>query len=430
MRLIVGISYYKAGVACQENRPPGDNMSAPGTNRRILMVLILLAAGGCATTTTNETSSVPTMAAAESAADESDHVRLSPTELATRARQAVVTINGYRNGEVLQSGTGFFIREDGVLVTNLHVVAGAERLTVELPDGEIFDAVYVLAKDVRRDLILLQIPVAHAAVLPVTQQRDIRVGEHVYAIGNPLGLRGTFSDGLVSGRRVEDGVTYLQITAPISQGSSGGPVISEEGDVIGVATSFYTDGQNLNMATPAWHAIGMLVIAGEPRRFESVSGELKTEEQRLVEARADETRQIMEVLPSEMRASLQGLGEYEQQVAARALVVSALMVDDGWTYLDGVGGSGTLEADELDGVHATLERGRYLVAAVCDDDCTDLDLIVMDSAGQAVGVDTELDPEPVVTFDVQYRQEYGVAVKMVECAATDCVYSIQIFRED
>ena len=398
--------------------------------RLVLAVAILFVTAACSTVGTEVAGSSQKPAAQDNAVRGGENLRRSPAELAAHAREAVVTVVAYRDGEVLQSGTGFFIRKDGVVVTNLHVVAGAERLTVEIADGEVFDAIYVLSTDARRDLILLQVPVTNAPVLPVASQTDIRVGESVYVIGNPLGLRGTFSDGLVSAKRVHDGVTYLQITAPISQGSSGGPVMNQDGKVIGVATSFFADGQNLNMAIPAWHTSGMLALAGAPTRFEIVAGDLKTEEQKRLEARADESRQLLDALPHETRASLQDLGQYEQQVVIRALFIGALMSKEGWTYVNGLGTSGTLEPDELDGVYVTLERGRYLAAGVCDDDCTDLDLIVMDSAEAVVGIDRDVDPEPVVTFDVPYRQQYGLAVNMIECAAANCAYSVVMFRQD
>jgi hypothetical protein len=284
--------------------------------------------------------------------------------------------------------------------------------------------------DTRRDLILLQIPVAEVSALKIADDRDVQVGDAVYAIGNPLGLRGTFSNGLVSGKRIEDGVTYLQITAPISEGSSGGPVLSDRGEVIGVATAFYADGQNLNMAIPARHASGMLALATSPTRFELVAGEIKTEEQQLVEARANESREMLEALPRETRASLQELGEYEQQTALRVLALGAYMAGEGWTYLDGLTDAGMLGSGDLDGMYVTLDRGSYLIAALCDDDCIDINIAVLDSAEELIAMDTEVDPEAMVALEVPYRQRYAVVVDMVDCAADDCVFSTVVFRED
>lgn len=76
------------------------------------------------------------------------------------------------------------------------------------------------------------------------------VGSKVYAIGNPRGLEGTISDGILSGKRENEGIEYLQITAPISPGNSGGPVLNEKGEVIGVSTFTFKNSQNLNFAMP------------------------------------------------------------------------------------------------------------------------------------------------------------------------------------
>lgn len=398
---------------------------------RLGVVLAILASvAACSSARPGGTDTNRGLAVPETVAPASMDMRRTPAELAAYARGAVVNILGYKDGDVIQSGTGFFIRDDGVLVTNLHVVAGADSLSAELSDGEVFDNVYVLARDERRDLIVLQIPATPPRALVVMDQKDIRIGEPVYVIGNPLGLQGTFSDGLVSGKRVEEGVTYIQITAPISEGSSGGPVMNEEGKVVGVATSFYADGQNLNMAVPARHASGLLALAGPPTRFELVAGELKTDEHRLLEARAQESREFLDSLSHETRASLQELGEYERQTAVRVIALGSFMAEEGWSYVEDVTDVGTLASEELDGMYVTLDRGSYLVAALCDDDCTDLDMIVVDSSEDLIGLDTEIDPEPMVAFNVPYRQEYAVVVEMVECAAADCVYSIVFFQEN
>lgn len=80
---------------------------------------------------------------------------------------------------------------------------------------------------------------------------DNAVGDKVYAVGNPLGLEGTFSEGIVSVLRRAKGSTFIQITAPISPGSSGGPILNSRGEVVGVATATFSRGQNLNFAIPA-----------------------------------------------------------------------------------------------------------------------------------------------------------------------------------
>src|SRR5690606_26419168 len=98
-----------------------------------------------------------------------------------------------------------------------------------------------------------------------------QVGDRIYVMGNPMGLEGTFSDGLVSAKRTLVGVALIQISAPISPGSSGGPVLNARGQAVGVATLMMSEGQNLNIAVPARYAEGLLAIGQEPVLFEQVA---------------------------------------------------------------------------------------------------------------------------------------------------------------
>jgi S1-C subfamily serine protease len=86
------------------------------------------------------------------------------------------------------------------------------------------------------------------------------VGDKVYAVGNPLGLEGTFSEGIISGMRFIGGHATMQITAPISPGSSGGPILDGSGSVIGVAVATFKNGQNLNLAIPVGYVSRLLTI--------------------------------------------------------------------------------------------------------------------------------------------------------------------------
>jgi hypothetical protein len=200
-----------------------------------------------------------------------DGAKVSPRDIASRAKSSFVSITGYVGGEPASNGSGFVVRQDGVFITNLHVVQGIETLTVKLPNGEIYERVFVLNVDEQRDLALLQIPATGLSVLRIGDDRAVEVGDTIYALGNPLGLDQTFTDGILSARRVTDGIERLQISAPISPGSSGGPVLNDSGEVIGVATSFMQDGQNLNMAMPSHYVSGMLAVSNEPTPFEELA---------------------------------------------------------------------------------------------------------------------------------------------------------------
>src|SRR5690606_21651584 len=109
---------------------------------------------------------------------------------------------------------------------SLHVVAGAEAISVELDDGTVFNDVSVIGHDKRRDIVVLKVRAKGLPALTVGTESEIEVGDRVYVMGNPLGLSHTFSDGLLSAKRVEGDEVSLQISAPISEGSSGGPVLN------------------------------------------------------------------------------------------------------------------------------------------------------------------------------------------------------------
>jgi S1-C subfamily serine protease len=170
----------------------------------------------------------------------------STVEIARRTAPSVVTI---RTDRAL--GTGFVIAKGGLVATNFHVLRGARRVTVQTADERVFDQVTVVGFDAARDLAVLRIRQLRLAPLRLST-RDPEIGEHVIAIGNPVGLERTVSDGVVSAmRHVGMAHDLIQISAPISHGSSGGPVLDDRGRVIGVATAMRTSGQNLNFATPA-----------------------------------------------------------------------------------------------------------------------------------------------------------------------------------
>ena len=179
---------------------------------------------------------------------------LTAREIVERFKPAIVRIeNRIENatGSQLGVGTGFFVSDSGRVATNLHVIAGGGELSVKLSDGSVFDVKRVIAVDADRDLALIEIdPKKKVPTVPLGDSDDVVPGDAVIAIGNPAGLDFTVSDGLISSVRPMDNDTVLQISAPISQGSSGGPLFNSYGQVIGVAYMVSSEGQNLNFGVP------------------------------------------------------------------------------------------------------------------------------------------------------------------------------------
>jgi hypothetical protein len=155
------------------------------------------------------------------------------------------------NAQPVSLGSGFFVR-DGVVATNLHVVETSVRGYAKLMGrNSKFDIAGFVAVDAAHDLVLLSLAGAKAPSLSFGDSSKVAVGDEVFAIGNPQGLEGTFSQGIISSVRQIGSDTLLQTTAPISPGSSGGPVVNDQAQVIGVAAATLKEGQNLNFAIPA-----------------------------------------------------------------------------------------------------------------------------------------------------------------------------------
>jgi serine protease Do len=170
-------------------------------------------------------------------------------ELFKTCAPSVVTIRTNRG-----MGTGFVIDDRGTVVTNHHVIRGGAYVRIKLKDGTYLDQVDLLIQDQKRDIAVLRAPGAKKLkALPLGHSDKIVVGQRVISIGNPLGLEHTLTDGVVSSRRVYRGHRWIQLTAPLSPGNSGGPVFNMQGEVVGISTAvigFFQRGQNLNLAIP------------------------------------------------------------------------------------------------------------------------------------------------------------------------------------
>src|SRR6266853_3073657 len=174
-------------------------------------------------------------------------------DLVRRIKPSAVAIETFdARGEKLSRGSGFFIDVDRV-VTNRHVIEGAYRAEVHLNSGHSFQVKNVIAVDAEGDVALLKVDAPANLVHPLSLERTSpQEGESIVVIGNPFGLEGSVTNGIVSA--VRDIPTFgriIQITASISPGSSGSPVVNMRGQVIGVATLQITGGQSINFAIPS-----------------------------------------------------------------------------------------------------------------------------------------------------------------------------------
>jgi tetratricopeptide (TPR) repeat protein len=194
-------------------------------------------------------------------------------ELVKRIKPSAVAIETFdQKGNLISRGSGFFTSSDRV-ITNRHVIEKSQRVEIHLINGRKYVAKGVLAIDGEGDLALLQVdvPKEFAIPLPIVKRVPLE-GESIVVIGNPFGLEGSVSNGIVSAVREISGYgKIIQITAPISPGSSGSPVVNMLGQVIGVATLQAAEGQSLNFAVPSERILQLKI--GELQTFAALNNE-------------------------------------------------------------------------------------------------------------------------------------------------------------
>ena len=169
-----------------------------------------------------------------------------------RAAESVLMLTCYdKEGNAVSSGSGFLAFEDGIIVTNYHVIEGITgAIQANTEDGMYFDINEILCIDPAADVAILKTKArTRLDLLKLGSSSSLGKGSRVVAIGSPLGLLNTVSEGIYSGI-IFDETDYILFTAAISSGSSGGALFNEDGEVVGVTAATYTEGQNLNLAVP------------------------------------------------------------------------------------------------------------------------------------------------------------------------------------
>jgi hypothetical protein len=188
-------------------------------------------------------------------------------QLVAKTKPATVQILALdENWSPIKSGTGFFVSADGLIVTNYHVIQGAAHLAARTNEGATFEFQRIVAQPQGIDLAILKFSADGVSFLKLGTSTDAVEGQQVIVIGSPEGLQGTVTEGIISAFR--ENRSMIQITAPISHGSSGSPVIDEDGRVIGVATLVVKEGQNLGFAIAVEEVTRALTSPGtEPYAF-------------------------------------------------------------------------------------------------------------------------------------------------------------------
>lgn len=217
---------------------------------------------------------------------------------------AVVLIIAYdESGNPIKFGSGFFVDPEGILITNYHVIEGAYSAIVRLIDGRTLNKISLIGFDSEWDIAVLKAVGSDLPIVRLGNSDVAQAGQEIVVIGNPEGLQNTVSDGLISSiRRLESGDYVFQISAPISEGSSGGPVYNLKGEVIGISTLMLEIGQNLNFAVPIKYALPLIEKEGR-RDLASVTEELEKKriEEYLTMQKASPNLEPEETLSKEAR---------------------------------------------------------------------------------------------------------------------------------
>jgi S1-C subfamily serine protease len=183
----------------------------------------------------------------------------SPADIIREQGQAVVVVEALdARGLVSGQGSGFIATSNGAVVTNLHVIQGATQARVKLPNGDVYKTDALVDFDDTKDLAVLKIKGFKLPVVTFGDSDKTEIGENIVVISSPEGLTNSLSTGVISGVRRLETLRVFQITAPISEGSSGGALFDTQGNVVAIVTYVLRGGQNINFAVPVNYVRGLV----------------------------------------------------------------------------------------------------------------------------------------------------------------------------
>jgi S1-C subfamily serine protease len=197
---------------------------------------------------------------------------LESTEITKKTAPAVVLLKGVTDkGNLL--GSGFVISSDGKIATNLHVIQELKSGGVQLASGDKCDSFSILAFDERKDIAIIKVPGFDLPTVTLGNSNTIQVGEPVLIVGSPLGLQGSVTTGVISSMRDDPsggGFKTIQTDAAASPGNSGGPLVNQKAEVIGIVTFKAAGGENLNFAIPVNYLRGLMESLSPPMSLEEL----------------------------------------------------------------------------------------------------------------------------------------------------------------
>ena len=183
---------------------------------------------------------------------------LTPRQIAERARPALVYVEALSGGTVAGTGSGVFVAANGTFITNFHIIEGADALRVRIHSGEVFDNLYLVSTDERRDLAILRVPETNVSFLPIGDDRALATGDPIWAWAIRSASRARSATGWSAGSDSRMASSTSRSVRRFRPAPRAGPVLNARAEVVGIATLWSRTGQNLNMAVPARYASGLL----------------------------------------------------------------------------------------------------------------------------------------------------------------------------
>jgi S1-C subfamily serine protease len=181
---------------------------------------------------------------------------LNASGIFQKVNPSIVYIESYNKyNQKVGTGSGVILTKDGTVVTNHHVLVNVTEITyvkIKLANGQIYETDQVIGYDAKRDLVVLKIDGPKNLVpLELGDSEKIKTGEKIFALGSPLGIQNSVTEGIISNKSIIDNKqSFIQFTAPISQGNSGGALVNIYGELIGINVAYFINGQNMNLAIP------------------------------------------------------------------------------------------------------------------------------------------------------------------------------------
>jgi antitoxin component YwqK of YwqJK toxin-antitoxin module len=342
------------------------------------------------------------------------------------ALAATVTIE-VAGPDGLSHGSGFITSSDGMIITAAHVIEGATSAVVRLQNGEELNVEGVIAIDGPRDFAIVRVAGFDLPTVPLGNADDLSIGQRVIVIGAPIdaALAGTVSDGLLAADRLIDGTRTLQISAPTSPGNSGGPVLTEQGQVIGLVVSgIQVEGaENLNFALPINYVRGQLALAAT-RTLQPMADLLVT-----TNAGNTPGLELGNAIPSnEIEEAVLGYLDAAYEVASDMVSeagIAGMSLEPAFhSFL------GDLPEAEQEIVSLELpENEGLLFIGVCDGDCSELDLLVKDGSGNILGEEVDIrDDTPMHGIEGRAAGTIQVEVIMGTCSVEPCYFAVGVFE--